>query len=516
MTKTKRIILNIIATYGRSLFSTICGLFTARWVLEALGQEAFGLYGVVGGLTVFISFLNHLIGTANVRFYAIAIGEAEVNQSRIEGLEKCRKWFNTSLMLHIAVPVIMVLIGWPIGEYAVREWLTIPPVRLNDCIWVFRLACITCFLAMIEVPFSAMYRAKQYIAELTIYGVFQTVINFLFFYYMATHSGEWLVKYAIWMCATTSIFHLVIICRALCVFDECKIKPSYWGDWKRVGEMSSYAGWNAVAAIGGIFRGQGIAILINKFFGAGVNASMTIANQVNGQAQTFAAAMQGAFSPVIISAYGAGDRKLFESLSFRACKFGMVLLLIFIVPLAIELPTVMRLWLVNPPKYSVELCFCMMLSALVDKSTIGHMIAVNAKGKIALYQSFLGGLLILTLPVAWIFVKCGFGVYGVGIAWALMQAISALGRTIFAYFLVGFSIRFWFTKIFLPVLIISLISAVAGFSIWLYCEPGIMRLVYTILICEIVFLPLIWIFVFDDGERKFVKDKVALVLKKKT
>ena len=299
-----------------------------------------------------------------------------------------------------------------------------------------------------------------------------------------------------------------------CVFDECKLRFSYWGDWKRVGEMTSYAGWNAVAAIGGIFRGQGIAILINNSFGATVNAAMTIANQVNGQAQTFAGAMQGAFSPAIISAYGAGNHKLFESLSFRACKFGMLLLLLFIIPLALELPTVMRLWLVNPPEYSIELCFCMMLSALVEKSTIGHMIAVNAKGRIAFYQSFLGGLLILTLPIAWLFVKCGFGVYGVGIAWALMQVISALGRTFFAHFLVGFSIRFWFAKIFLPVLIISLICSVAGFSTRLYCEPGIMRLVCTIIICEMVFLPLIWLIVFDDDERCFVKDRLSRFLKK--
>ena len=53
----KRIFLNIVATYGRSLFALVCGLFLARWVLEALGQEDFGLYGVVGGLVTFISII---------------------------------------------------------------------------------------------------------------------------------------------------------------------------------------------------------------------------------------------------------------------------------------------------------------------------------------------------------------------------------------------------------------------------------------------------------------------------
>jgi hypothetical protein len=38
MSPNKRIFLNIIATYGRSLYALVLGLFTARWVLQALGQ----------------------------------------------------------------------------------------------------------------------------------------------------------------------------------------------------------------------------------------------------------------------------------------------------------------------------------------------------------------------------------------------------------------------------------------------------------------------------------------------
>ena len=56
MTSNKRIFLNVVATYGRSLFALLCGLFTSRWILMALGEVDYGLMGVVGGLTAFISF----------------------------------------------------------------------------------------------------------------------------------------------------------------------------------------------------------------------------------------------------------------------------------------------------------------------------------------------------------------------------------------------------------------------------------------------------------------------------
>lgn len=52
MTANKRIFLNVIATYGRSLFNIACGLFSVRWVLSALGHDNYGLFNVIGGLTV--------------------------------------------------------------------------------------------------------------------------------------------------------------------------------------------------------------------------------------------------------------------------------------------------------------------------------------------------------------------------------------------------------------------------------------------------------------------------------
>ena len=48
--------MNIVATYGRSLYALVIGLFCGRWTLMALGEVNYGLMGVVGGLTAFIGF----------------------------------------------------------------------------------------------------------------------------------------------------------------------------------------------------------------------------------------------------------------------------------------------------------------------------------------------------------------------------------------------------------------------------------------------------------------------------
>lgn len=74
MSPNRRILLNIVATYGRSLFALVCGLFSSRWVLPALGKTDFDLYGVVGGMMGFIAFPNTLLNVATGRFYEYAEG----------------------------------------------------------------------------------------------------------------------------------------------------------------------------------------------------------------------------------------------------------------------------------------------------------------------------------------------------------------------------------------------------------------------------------------------------------
>lgn len=58
MHSSKRIILNTIASYANSLVAIFVAIFSVRWILLALGQTDFGLYGVVGSLILLITFID--------------------------------------------------------------------------------------------------------------------------------------------------------------------------------------------------------------------------------------------------------------------------------------------------------------------------------------------------------------------------------------------------------------------------------------------------------------------------
>ena len=512
MNSNRRIFINIIATYGRSLYALLIGLFTGRWVLMALGESDYGLYGVVAGLTVFISFINGLLSSSLARFFAYSIGK---DSKRAQGAAlECQQWFNTALMIHIIVPVMLMAIGYPIGEWVVRNWLTIPPNRIDAFVSVFRCVCMSCFVSMVNIPFTAMFTAKQYIAELTIYGVVVSTCQVCFLYYIASHSGDWLMPYAIWSCILATLPQIVICIRAFMIFSECKIVLRYCWDLNRLRQLCYFAGSLAFGGVGGILRGQGIAILINKYFGSSVNAAMSVANSVNGQSMALVSAMQGAFTPAIVQAYGAGDENLMRKMAFRACKFGVILVVIFAIPLALEMDNVMTLWLKNPPPYSAGLCICMLALVAVDKSTIGHMIAVNAKGKIAIYQMILGCGLILTLPIAWLFVEFGFGVYSVGVVLLVMTVICSIGRVVLAHSLVGMNFMCWVTKVVAPTLLVMMLSILVGYIPRMLYPPSIWRLCATVFVVECVCLPATYFLIFNNDERAYFKIHVKSILRR--
>ena len=126
-----------------------------------LGEVDYGLYGVVGGLTAFILLFNNVLASAVSRYYAFSVGRASIKGNETAGLEECRKWFTVALTLHLSIAVLFTAIGYPLGCWAVRHYLVIPTDRVSACIWVWRFVCLSCFAGMINVPFNAMYYAKQ-------------------------------------------------------------------------------------------------------------------------------------------------------------------------------------------------------------------------------------------------------------------------------------------------------------------------------------------------------------------
>ena len=95
MTSSQRIALNVAATYGRSLYALVCGLFSGRWMLQAMGETDYGLYGVIGGRVV--ALFNFLYLGRSVQA-ALSMGE--------KGPLYMRRTYNIRVLIHAAWVVL--------------------------------------------------------------------------------------------------------------------------------------------------------------------------------------------------------------------------------------------------------------------------------------------------------------------------------------------------------------------------------------------------------------------------
>lgn len=488
------------------------GLFTARWALAALGQVDYGLMGVVGGLVLFISFLNNISSISVGRFYAYSVGAASKQGALNEGLNECRKWFTVAVSIHTILPLILMILGYPLGIWAIKNYLNIPVDRIDDCIWVFRFVCLTCFISMVSVPFNAMYTAKQYIAELTIYSYITTTLNALFLYYMITHPAVWLVKYALWTCVIGLIPSLIIGIRAVFLFKECRILSRYLWSFSELKHLLSFAGWSFFGSLGNLLKGAGMTVLVNKMLGPSCNAAVTIASSLSSHTMTLSSSMVGAFNPAITNAVGAGDRERMISLVHKTCKFGAALVLPFAIPLALEIDHILLIWLKNPPVGVGVLCIWLMVVLVFENMTTGHWIVVQANGRVREYQMLVGLCFILTLPLAWIMIRYGLGLYSVGYSLLITLLMVVLIRLVAVKILLEISPKYWITRIFIPVLLVATISSLVGALPQLFMTSSIGRIILTTFCVELILLPLLYGVVLDKEERLFIVSKVQKML----
>ena len=493
-----------MATYARMLLVAGMGLFGTRWVLKALGKEDFGLYSVVGGLIVFITFLGSRLASSTQRFYAYAIGQGDP--------EEVKKWFNCALVLQIGVSTLLVIIGVPIGNYLLDHVMNIPPGRLATCHWVYYLSIMGAVGTMLATPFSGMFYAEQRIFELSFWNVIQVALMFVLSLVLLRISGDLLLIYAIGMVGIKLAIDLFQIFRALYLFKACKFQ--LFLDKSRSIELLSFTGWNLIGGVGGILKNQGVAFLLNIFSGPVVNASYGVANQVGSHTNAFSGAIVQAISPEITSREGAGKRDGMIFLSLRSSKFATILSLLWFIPLYLEIDYVLGLWLHEVPEYTATFCKIVLLSYLIENVSIGYSGAVYAYGKIAGYQATLGGLRVLTFPLIWVFFLLGFSP-DLALSGILITALGVtVGRVLWVKKLMKVPISLFVNRVLIKCIIISIGAAILGYFLNNILEPSFIRLLIISLITLCTTVLSSWLFGLDDEEKTFVLNKMQTILKR--
>ena len=385
----KRIAKNTIALYVRMVFAMLVSLYTSRVVLQALGVEDFGTYGVVGGIVTLFAFVNNTLVGSIQRFLNFEIGK-----NNPEGVTNV---FSNGFHVQVVFSGIIILLGETIGLWYLNNFINVPESRMYAANWVYQFAILTTVLRIIRSPFNASMIAYERMTAFAIIGIVDVCLKLVIVYLLLISPFDRLITYA-------ALGAIVSLCVTLYYvyfnnknFKDCKINLGI--EKPLLKQMLSFSGWNIFGSASLLATFQGVDLVINYFHGVAVNAALTIANQVYGAAYSLTSNFQTAFNPQITKTYAKGDMNDLYDLVYRTSRYSFFLVIICAVPLLFECNGLLELWLGNVPHYTKEFCVFMILICVVDALSGPLYMTVYATGKIKMYQIMISCILFLNLPI---------------------------------------------------------------------------------------------------------------------
>jgi O-antigen/teichoic acid export membrane protein len=494
MQAAHRVAKNTGILYARMAITVFISLYSTRLVLEALGLADFGLFNVVGGMIAMLGFLNSSMAAATQRFMSFAQGA--------DDLEKVKRIFNMSTILHAGIAVLMVLIMEIAGFFFFNGVLNIAPDRVGVAKIVYHFMVVSAFFTVLTVPYEAVITSHENMLFYAILGIIEAVLKLGVALYITYSSYDHLVMYGLLM-AILSIF-LLILRRIYCHrnYVECVLNFHKYYEKNLLKEISSFAGWSLLGSASSMIAAYGQGIVINVFFGTVVNAAQGIANQVSGQLGVFAGTMQKALNPMIDKSEGAGNRQLLLKASMMGSKLSFFLLMLTFIPVLIEMPFIFNIWLKNVPEYAILFCRLLLIRNLIEQSYTTLTATIAAVGNIRSFQ--IATSLFNTLPLAvtyFLFYK-GYPAYFLYITFIMYSVIQSVIVMYFAKTNCGMSISQYLKEVvFRCVFSFSIVSALAVIPIY-FLKESYVRLGIVLCVASISSLIVIWFIGFSIEEKQ--------------
>lgn len=394
---TRRIARNTLMLYVRMLVLMLVGLYTSRVVLNALGENDFGIYDVVGGIVAMFTIISGSLNSAVQRFITYEMGNGDE--------DRLNKVYSTAVIIQLLIAFIVVVIAEPVGIWFIGNKMTIDPSRIPAAIWVLHFSLASFVINLLSVPQMASITAHEKMSAYAYIGLLDGFLRLGVAFLISRSSSDRLVLYAALMMLSVLAVRAAygIYCRMH--FPECRFRVVK--DVSLVKEMFSFAGWNFIGVSSGVLRDQGGKILINLFAGTAVNAARGVAMQLNGAVQGFVTNLMTAVNPQITKSYATGDHGYMFYLISRSSRMSYYLLFILALPVLFNTGYILDLWLKDVPAHSglfVQLFLVYTLSESVSHPLITAQLAT---GKIRDYQLLVGGLQLLNIPLSYVFLKMG-------------------------------------------------------------------------------------------------------------
>jgi O-antigen/teichoic acid export membrane protein len=475
-------------------------LYTSRIVLNTLGVEDFGIYNVVGGVVMMLSFLNSSMSTATQRFLSFEIGKNDYGQ--------LKNVFSMSVNIHAIIAVAIFVLAETIGLWFLNAKLNIPVERMVAANWVYQFSVLSFMVTVLSVPYNATIIAHERMNVYAYVSIVEVVLKLAIVFALVWFGYDKLKMYAILIfCVSVIVW---VIYRFYCRRNFMESNYSFFWDKSLYKTLMNFAGWNIFGNLAWVMMNQGLNLLLNIFFGPIVNAARGIAFQVNAAVVIFVNNFRIAINPQIIKSFAVGDNEYMKKLVFEGAKYSFYLLLFLTLPMLLETNIILKIWLKIVPDYAVIFCQLVLVSTLIQCFDASFGIVFQAIGKIKENQLMSGGTYLLILPVSYVLLKLNFPPPAV--FWVQIAVTIIVAFVIKFYLLTKmFSMRpmDYLEKLILPVLKVSMLAIIMPILVKISMAEGFLRLF--LVSCTSIFSVLVTIYYIGMNKETRLKTKNILM-----
>lgn len=498
----RRIAKNTALLYFRMILIMLVSLFTVRIILKSLGVIDYGIYNVVGGIVTMLSFLTGTMSSASQRFFAFELGR--------ENYESLNKIFSATVNIYIIISIIILVIAETLGLWFLNNKMNIPADRIIAANWVYQFSILSFLASIIAIPYTSSiiaYEKMEIYAYVSIVEVFCKLLVVLLLVYA---NFDKLILYSFLMFFITLLVSIVY--RFICVrkFDTCNYRYSW--NKKDITPILTYASWNMIGAVAYLLKINGSNILLNIFFGPAINAARGIAFQVNSALSSFMMNFYMAVRPSITKAYSANDLRYFMQLVFQSSKFSYYLLFILSMPLLIETEYILELWLGEVPTYANIFTKLFIINILIESINNQLVAALQASGRIKIYQLIVSTMQLSVLPISFILLKMGAFPETVMYVSILVAIITFIPQLLITKKTISLSICMYLKDVVFYIVIVSAISLIIPLMIHYNMDYGIERFIVVTLTGIFTSFLTIYLIGLSKGERNtaliIIKNKI--------
>jgi Na+-driven multidrug efflux pump len=482
------------------------GLFTTRLVLDALGEINYGIYTLVAGVVGMLAVLQSAMSGTSMRFMSHSLGSGDE--------ELISRTFNTTLLLHFLIGLGIVAFIEAGGYFIFKYFLDIPAEKMFDAKVVFHLMALTTFVTIIAVPYDAVINSHENLLALSLVDIIGAALRLGVAIFLTFTDLNLLIIYGVGLFLVQLIMRIIKQQYSIKHYKECKIRFKNAKDKRLTKEILAFSGWNLFGSIASMSVTQARTILLNMFFGVKINASEGIANTASNHVNNVSVSLTRAINPQLVKSEGSGNRQKMLRITTMATKFSVFLFALIAIPVIIELPYLLNVWLKDVPEYAIIFTRLTIISLLISKFTFEITNAIRAVGKIKQFQVTETIILVLNLPVAYFLFKSGFPpetIYIVAISFSLLISVFRLyiGKKI-----TKLNIREFLKMGIIPTFYSIIPAVFLGFLIQYFLNEGLLRLITVFLLTISVMLIITWFFALSEYETDKI-NTIAIKAKRK-